>query len=289
MARIVVLHGIGQQYLGPRSIHGDVAAALADGVWLAGGPHLAEKDIEIAFYADWFRAGSRKGYANLDPSDIDSELEIAFLRDAWSLAAELEPNSVPSPISFGQKAAVPFSVQRALNALSRSSWLAGLADSFMLGTLGQVRRYFTELETRSLVQQRLMDCIKPDTQLIIGHSLGSIVAYEALCVHTEWPVRAFLTLGSPLGVANLIFDRLQPVPRNGRGRWPGSVQFWVNICDRNDIVALVKELAPLFVGGETLQVNDEVVMNGWHAHDLKRHLTAKITGRAITRGLSTIQ
>ena len=28
--------------------------------------------------------------------------------------------------------------------------------------------------------------------------------------------------GSPLGIRNLIFDRLQPPPDGGRGAWPGG-------------------------------------------------------------------
>ena len=48
------------------------------------------------------------------------------------------------------------------------------------------------------------------TEVIVAHSLGSVVAYEALCAHPEWPVRNLVTLGSPLGIRNLIFDQLVP-------------------------------------------------------------------------------
>ena len=59
---------------------------------------------------------------------------------------------------------------------------------------------------------------------MVGHSLGSVVAYEALCAHPEWPVRALVTLGSPLGIRNLIFDRLVPAPAAGdSGRGAGDV------------------------------------------------------------------
>jgi hypothetical protein len=40
----------------------------------------------------------------------------------------------------------------------------------------------------------------------VGHSLGSVAAYEALCAHPQWPVRALATLGPP---------RLAPA----RSRW----------------------------------------------------------------------
>jgi pimeloyl-ACP methyl ester carboxylesterase len=33
--------------------------------------------------------------------------------------------------------------------------------------------------------------VRADTAVLIGHSLGSVVAYEALCAHPEWSVRAF--------------------------------------------------------------------------------------------------
>jgi hypothetical protein len=289
MARIVLLHGIGQQYLGPASMHHDIAAALIDGVWLAGGPKLQEDDIKVAFYGDWFRRRGAKGDLWLDASDIVDPFEIDFLVAVWALAAELEPNEVPAPGQPHQKVAVPFSVQRAINALSRSSWLAGMADNFLLGVLRQVRRYLTEADTRAFVQCRLAECIEADTRLLIGHSLGSVAAYEALCANPDWPVSSLLTLGSPLGISNIVFQRLNPSPRNGRGSWPGSVQCWINICDRYDIVALVKELNPLFKGGETLNVEDRIVENGWQAHDLKRHLTAEETGEAVTRGLNAIR
>lgn len=36
MAAVVVVHGVGQQYLGPRSLYTGIAAALIDGVGPAG-------------------------------------------------------------------------------------------------------------------------------------------------------------------------------------------------------------------------------------------------------------
>jgi pimeloyl-ACP methyl ester carboxylesterase len=120
-----------------------------------------------------------------------------------------------------------------------------------------------------------------DTCLIVAHSLGSVAAYEALCAHPEWPVRALVTLGSPLGIRNLIFDQLQPPPENGMGQWPGRAVMWTNITDSGDIVALQKDLRGRF--GD--RVENAVVDNGATAHNVKPYLTAKETGLAIARGL----
>src|SRR5207249_10502663 len=62
--------------------------------------------------------------------------------------------------------------------------------------------------------------ISPATRVVIGHSLGSIVAYEALCKHPEWQIDTFVTLGSPLGIQRLVFDALVPRPEGGHGAWP---------------------------------------------------------------------
>lgn len=88
-----------------------------------------------------------------------------------------------------------------------------------------------------------------------------------------------VTLGSPLGIPNLIFDALTPKPENGVGAWP-NVKQWFNIADKGDIVALEKNLAPLFGS-----VIDELVHNGWTSHLVTNYLTARETGQAIATGL----
>jgi hypothetical protein len=121
-----------------------------------------------------------------------------------------------------------------------------------------------------------------------------VVAYEALHAldasdTSEGPkngrgqrVRALVTLGSPLGIRNLIFDRLQPPPDGGRGAWPGGPGLvWTNVVDAGDVVALVKDLRPAF--GD--QLNGYVVHNGAHAHDARAYLTDPLTGAAIAAGL----
>ncbi len=59
---------------------------------------------------------------------------------------------------------------------------------------------------------------------MIGHSSGSIVACETVAATPGHEVRALVSQGSQLGIANLIFDELDPAPRGGLGAWPGSHQ-----------------------------------------------------------------
>jgi hypothetical protein len=279
MARIVLVHGIAQQVLGSRTLHNRVAGAVIDGLTLADCSGIDESDIEVAFYGDLFRKAGRKGGEDLD--DLHP-FEVELLEAIWAAAAKNEPDRVPSPDSTGKKLPTPRIVQRALDALSYSRFLAGVADHFLVGILRQVRLYLTDPSIRTTARERVAACIRPETSVIIGHSLGSVVAYESLCANPNWPVTTFVTLGSPLGIRNVVFDRLDPAPYRGRGWWPSSLHRWTNICDQHDVVALVKTLAPLF--GGTLV--DEPVDNGWRVHDLVSHLTAKETGRAVAAGLS---
>ncbi|GAB2744736.1 hypothetical protein [Kitasatospora kifunensis] len=283
MAAVVFVHGIAKQYLGPQTMHGGIAAAAADGVRLAGGPPLAAEDVAVAFYGHAFRARGGKGEAWHDPDGV-TELELDLLLEMWRAAARLEPAEVPAPADgrTGLKARVPLTVQHALHAVCRSRFLAGVGEQFLLGTLSQLRRYLSDRALRERVQAEVAAVVTPDTRVLIGHSLGSVVAYEALCAHPEWGIQALVTLGSPLGIPRVVLDRVRPEPVGGRLAWPGGVRTWTNICDRYDVVALTKELAPLVADG---QVRDLLVDNGWQAHAVEHHLTAMETGQAVAEAL----
>jgi pimeloyl-ACP methyl ester carboxylesterase len=218
-------------------------------------------------------------------ADITDGFELELLFAWWAGAAAAEPDRVVNPDAAGLRAPTPVTAQRAVNALLRSrSVSSAVAERFLLGSLRQVHWYFTRDQVREAARQSVAARIEPDTRVLVGHSLGSVVAYEALCANPGWPVRALVTVGSPLGMPKLIFDRLHPPPARGKGAWPDGVAVWSNLCDRHDVVASVKRLGPLF-GDGTLAVADEVVDNGWKVHDLSRHLTARETGRAILAGL----
>jgi pimeloyl-ACP methyl ester carboxylesterase len=170
-------------------------------------------------------------------------------------------------------------VRSALDALSGSRFFGTYSDRMMVFALKQVRRYMNEPPVWQEARARVAEEIGPDTRVVVAHSLGSVVAYEALCEHPEWPVTDFVTVGSPLGLS-LIFNRLSPLPEEGKGAWPGGVRRWTNITDPGDVVAVVHELAPRFG-----VVVDESLDNGLKPHSLLRYLTARKTGRAVAEGL----
>jgi hypothetical protein len=93
----------------------------------------------------------------------------------------------------------------AVNSLAKISWFwpygMGFAECFVVRALAQVTRYLTHDDIRAAALKSVSDLTGPETKIVIGHSLGSMVAYEATFFLNQ-------TLGSPLGLRNIIYQRL---------------------------------------------------------------------------------
>jgi hypothetical protein len=281
MPKIVAVHGIGQQFKGEYELHAEWLPALRDGLSRAGAILPNGDDLSCAFYGDLFRTkGTRRiGVRPYKASDVVDEQEKQLLQLWWHETARVE--DIPGPDARTRLRTTNIA-QRALNALSNSKFFAGIAERAMIGDLKQVHAYLHDEAIRENAQRRISDHVANDTRILIGHSLGTVIAYEALCAHPKWPIRTFITLGSPLGIRNLIFDHLRPSPSEVAAAWPECIQQWFNIADSGDVVALVKELRPHFGAC----VKDVLVYNGATAHNVQPYLSAEETGRAIAAGLA---
>lgn len=294
--KIAAIHGIGNRFEGLDTLAAAWLPAMNSGLREAGFPVLEQADFSLIFFGSIFRPSERRGIDTaLAAPDEDwaRQLLLEFNQEAARLADQNRTDSDPrgedpriqrpedltrsEELSRGR---APQSLQAVLKQLSKSRFFKALGpERLLLADLREVRRFLHDPEIKTEVLARFEQYIQPDTSVVVGHSLGSVVAYEALCKHPEWGIHTFVTLGSPLGIRNLVFDALTPRPTNGRGVWP-NVKHWVNIADRGDIVALEKELSTFW-----RPIEDVPIYNGWAAHDVRRYLTAKETGKAIGEGL----
>ena len=284
MAKIIAVHGIGQQFSGDAIIHSEWWPALISGLHLAGRDLKDKAELACPFYGHLFRKpGSLATSLSYRPEDVGPD-EAELLHLLWKGAAEFEPQSVPAPDSYvagASLARTPQSIQRALAALSKSKFCVNLLQATLIGDLKQVVLYMNDSDVRERVLEIVVNQIASDTRVVIGHSLGSVVAYEALCRKPE-NVVGFITLGSPLAIQNLIFQKLRPAPNSAKiGAWPGRVKSWTNIADTGDIVALEKKLGNYF-GSE---VKDILIHNGSDAHQGERYLTTRESGNAVAAAL----
>ena len=270
------MHGVGKQRLGSNTLLKDWEPALADGLDRAGGPQLVSGDLHMAFYGDLFRPAGHTlavGDPMFTADDVD-EPEAELLMEWWAACARVDP-AVPPP-GADTLARSPRAVQTALRVLQHSRFFGGLSLRALVFDLKQVRRYLTDEDLRVAARTKVEEAIGPDTRVVVAHSLGSVVAFEALCERPGHGVRALVTLGSPLGM-RMVVDRLRPGPET----WPGTAS-WTNVVDEGDVVAAVKDLSLFFGTG----VVGKVVHNGSHAHDATLYLTAKETGEAVAEGLA---
>lgn len=301
MARIVGVHGIAKTYLGSAQLTDEWFKALHGGLQEAQGPTLHPGDLTVVAYGALFRLDAdgnerrptRAGGQGLRTFEPGEDWERELIEEWWSAAAALsaenrthggfddlgEDPGIQGP-DFEGRARTPHVVQRALVQLAKSRFFAPFAPSVLISELRQVRRFLHDADYKRVILKRFADAITPQTRVVIGHSLGSVVAYEALSAHPEWHIDTFVTLGSPLGIPNVVFDALAPTPVNGVGMWP-HVSHWINIADKGDLVALVKALGPRFG-----PVRDVLVYNGWQSHDVTRYLTTEEMGLAVGPALA---
>ncbi|HET8699968.1 MAG TPA: hypothetical protein VFO94_20965, partial [Gammaproteobacteria bacterium] len=86
--------------------------------------------------------------------------------------------------------------------------------------------------------------------LLIGHSLGSVIAYDTLWElsrenRAPGRVDVFVTMGSPLAT-HFIRRRLRGCNETGAARYPSNIRRWVNFAAKGDTTALLPRLAPTF-------------------------------------------
>ena len=285
VAAIVGIHGIAQQFRGGYQLGTVWYDALRDG--LAAADHrpvaegLAPTDVRVAFFGDLFRP--RGAMAVSEPpfsaADIEPGPERELLTAFFTAAVSQEPSLGPQVETMG-----PGRVEAhvMLAQLARSQTFSRIAQRAFIGSLRQVTAFLTDPTIKQDVLARVQEQISADTRVVIGHSLGSIAAYEYLCHDHPASVELLVTLGSPLGIPNVIFDKLTPSPAAGVDAWPEGLAAWVNVADPDDIVALRKDLAPLFPGSMPGQaIADRMVDNGDQPHAIDRYLNTRQTGTAL--------
>ena len=161
--------------------------------------------------------------------------------------------------------------------LTRWKLLAGdalpfLANSFasddMRITLRDVHRYIHNRdgiadEVRSDLKRRLLAAADAGSPvLIIGHSLGSVIAWDTLWELSRRDDSAagadlLMTLGSPLG--NRIIQRgIKGMHRTDEARYPDNIRRWVNIVAIGEQTALDRRMRNDFSDMLTLGLVDSI-------------------------------
>lgn len=164
--------------------------------------------------------------------------------------------------------------------------IISILDNFAPGATEKTFSLFLRdifLYTRRKAVRRAIDKIVADKltgepTVVVGHSLGSVVAYNVLRAANKKSVLAFVTVGSPLGIRG-ISSSLETPWKNVAG-----VHGWLNAYDPRDVVAL-NPLDKTFFGVQPEIVNDGTLVNTTeNHHGINSYLDKSVVAKAIIDG-----
>ncbi len=133
--------------------------------------------------------------------------------------------------------------------------------------------------------------------LLIGHSMGSVIAYDTLweLSHTQGnPVQIdlFLTMGSPLG-QRFVQKSLSGQDRVGKDRYPANIRRWKNLTAVGDLTAidpwLANDFGDMVSLGLVSAIDDEYLFNYFrldgelNVHSEYGYLVSEKTAHTIAR------
>lgn len=248
MSGVLGVHGIWNHHPGQPPA---TAAAMIAAVW---GGSLGTP-VDIAYYAHHLHRGTPQGDQD-DPDALPAGAREMFVD--W--VDGLRTNRT---VAQGSKT---------VRARQAADWLTRhFGDALRISAIVFFREAHTYLGApdaprRLAARAAVLDAIRahrPD--VIIGHSLGSVVTYETLW-HHDVEVDLLVTLGSPLAMPGVVRPRLCP---DTHGRPPG-VRRWVNIADVGDPFAVPRGgLAPWFDG---VDADVMVTIGDWVFHSIEPYL-----------------
>ena len=275
---IVAVHGVGHY---DRCGTAEAVCAAYSAHWAG---HLAaglgvtadRLDVGFAYYAPELHSGSAA--QGDDPEELRDPLAkelMAQWLDALAAPAAVSQGALTLPLRYAASwVAEKFSLDGRLTRLFVRMFFREVA-AYLRGDDDPAR-----LAAREKVACRIAE-YRP--RIVIAHSLGTVVAYEALHAHPELKPELLLTLGSPLALPRAVFDRLIPCPidsSTGRmGSCPEAVGRWVNIADPGDPVAIPPHLARAFQG-IALDLT-ATIHAGFGFHHAKNYLSCAATAAIL--------
>ncbi|MFG2440778.1 hypothetical protein [Streptomyces sp. NPDC048508] len=237
--------------------------------------------VTMAYYADLLRRKLPAAAQSVhDPEDFD-DLDATERSEAaaWLIAAGAGIPEDPQNVGLAPlRQMLGWLVDERAGTLTAAvrEQTIGRLERALVANLREIEAYTTWPERRRLVRERVSEVIRrEEPAVVIAHSLGSYVTYEALHAHPDLQVDLLVTVGSPLRVPSLA-RRLDPALRANRGAKPSGVARWVNIAGTGDVVAVPPKL------GRVFPVDDDALCNtGLGFHGFGGYLANGLLAAAI--------
>lgn len=241
---------------------------------------------EPAIHREYLWRSLVRGVAKRDTQAEDALGACRFVLAAWNFVYYGAHGSLDSDISWIERLleSEGASEQDIAEARHWSKWLTKslyalgdqahwlidwLPDRRIKEMIQDTLRYFGNVggiadRVRDIVKSDIQKaCRESDSVCLIGHSMGSVIAYESLWELTHRDERPadidlFLTMGSPLGMKYVQHKLLGT--RDGSHRYPSGIKKWVNVSAVGDLVSVDERVGDDFVvmvkSGQTGEIVD---------------------------------
>jgi hypothetical protein len=256
----------------------------------------------------WWKKSIREGFYTIDRPNVLFRFELVYWADLL-YPEPLDPEiKDPEHPKYIDEMYLPYCYQPLKEPSGRikkkvMTYLERQLDNLFLNkdmslnfssiTDSIIHHYFRDLETyysgnphsegvpnhtaRELIQKRLVDTLRRHRHkeiLLIGHSMGSIIAYDVLSRNIKGvSIDTFVTLGSPLGlpviVSRIFAEQHKEHPLSKKVYTPEAVKRkWLNFTDVEDRVSLDRTLSDDYesnsrgVRAEDISVFNNYVLNG---------------------------
>ena len=143
-----------------------------------------------------------------------------------------------------------------------------------IANLDDLADYYDNESIKSAIREKTKTSLqkhKDKSIILIGHSMGSIIAHDVLRELSSDPsnsvvVDHLITIGSPLGLSKVKYE----VKREfGKAAKPENTLLWSNLSDPGDKVALDCRLDDDYGNNDGRTVNDILVKNTYRDSDGK--------------------
>jgi hypothetical protein len=284
--RLLLVHGRSQGGKDPVKLKAEWLDALDKGLQKAGLSMPVNIGIDFPFYGNRLDEFVEQFQLPADPAIVPKgnpafDEYAAFRADvaedmrvrAGITDAEVQSEMRPVPAEKGIQnwewvRAVVRLLDRNLTGVSQTTIEVFLRDVFL---------YTQRPVVRNAIDEIVADMLASDTAVAVGHSLGSVVAYNVLKA-TPGKIPLYVTVGSPLAI-HAVRKTLSPISN------PVGAKGWYNAYDEQDIVALYPLDRSNF--DVTPAVTNNGTVHNWtdNRHGIVGYLDDANIAKAIRSGL----
>lgn len=286
--KLLFVHGRGQQGSDPDKLKAEWLDALNRGAAKFGKTLSTDIDVAFPFYGDILDKYARAVDIPLTSdiqargSGVDEEFLVfqAEFADAVRERAGITDAQVDAEYGSDPSPRGPLNwkwVQAILRAIDKH----GPMNQKPLETFTRdVFLYTTRAGVRDEIDSIIAKKLTEEPTVVIGHSLGTVVAYNVLRNdRRSLKVPLLVTLGSPLGV-RAVRDQFRPL------KFPTALAAWYNAFDSRDVVALYPLDEKNFPLQPTVENNGTVNNSTNNRHGIAGYLDNADVAKRILSALS---